>query len=153
MDDFVPKPATPEALAVALTSPRDSGGSSLSRSGDLASFPSPALDPVRLHELFEVDPTGEVGRDVVRLFRASIDQRLHRLSTELLADAAGARAEAHAIKGAAEAVGAIALALLARQIELAAVRGDLSGLPALLIDARSAFLGAVAALEVALSPA
>jgi CheY-like chemotaxis protein len=149
MDDFIAKPATSEALDAALTAPR--GSPQVSRSGIWAARQSPIIDRNRLRELLEVDQTGAVGREVVGLFRISIADRLDRLSGPLAADASGTRAEAHAIKGAAESVGAATLALLARRIESSAARGDLSTVPFLLAEARSAFSRAVETLEKALA--
>jgi signal transduction histidine kinase/ActR/RegA family two-component response regulator/HPt (histidine-containing phosphotransfer) domain-containing protein len=120
MDDFVPKPATLDDLSAALDRwdrPFDETA--------LAAFADVAAGPGGLKPLLEQ-------------FLEDADGRL-RAAREALArgDAQACGGEAHALKGAAAAVGAGGLRELARRMEEAGRAGDADALPRLLAQAEA----------------
>lgn len=151
MDAFVAKPATLESLDAAISPPKPI--STLPPPSRLASWPVrqwAVIDRARLQELLDVDPTGSIGREVVELFRVTIGQRLdHAVANAFSSEEL--RAEAHAIRGAADTVGATTLALLSRRIETTAGQGDIGEARKLLHEAAVAFTHATEALEHALA--
>jgi signal transduction histidine kinase/CheY-like chemotaxis protein len=150
MDAFVAKPATLEALDAAISPPKQA--STVPPPPHLASLPVrrwAVIDRTRLQELLDVDPTGTIGREVVALFRTTVGERLdHSIATAFSAESLAA--EAHAIRGAADTVGATTLAQLSRRIETNAHQGNVAEARKLLHEASVAFTQAAQALEHAL---
>jgi signal transduction histidine kinase/CheY-like chemotaxis protein len=150
MDEFVAKPATAEALGAAVIAAKSPP---TSKSGSWSARQWPTLDRVRVRDLVTLDASGIAAREVAALFRSTVSERLESMSRALdRGDTTALHREAHATKGAAEAVGATALAQLARRLETAGAAGDVAELGAVLGDARTAFLRAVEALDRELAP-
>ena len=95
--------------------------------------------PEELRLLAEVGDSEAVA-EVISVFQSDTQARIRTLHPALAAgDAARLRAQAHAIKGSAAQVGARQVAEISREIEVAAVAGDLGRVAGLLPALESEF--------------
>ncbi|HJU83799.1 MAG TPA: Hpt domain-containing protein [Holophagaceae bacterium] len=115
----------------------------------MADIPPEILDPEVLQTLLSLDDGGfGLVREMTGLFREDIGSRLEVLDKAWPSGDIKAVAEmAHAIKGAAGAVGARTLQKLAGDVEKAGRGGDLTPVAPLRSQLRPAFEAALAALE------
>ncbi len=148
MDDYVPKPVTPEAVAAALSrwvigavaagSPAEGG-----KAGPGAAVTDGVVDPVRLQLLRRMGPAG--GSIFVRMVDAFLSDAVSGLAAlgeaVLVEDGEAVRQEAHRIRGAAANLGAMSMAELCEELESIGTSGDLS-------DARGLLRRAEAELDV-----
>ena len=109
----------------------------------------PVLDPAVLKQLLALDGGGKgLLKEMAQLFREDIGGRLVALDAALVSgNAEGLAQEAHAIKGAAGAVGARRLQHLATELERASRTGSLGSAPERVAAMRPAFEEAASALD------
>jgi signal transduction histidine kinase/DNA-binding response OmpR family regulator/HPt (histidine-containing phosphotransfer) domain-containing protein len=144
MDDYLTKPLDFEAVEAVLAREVDLRRHHGHRVPTVETpTPPPAhstaaadvlYDRSRLDELREYDtPDGSVVRAALDAFAEQAPAHLEDLRTRIASgDAPGVRESAHALKGSASNVGAVALAALASSLELDARRGELAAAPGLL---------------------
>jgi CheY-like chemotaxis protein/HPt (histidine-containing phosphotransfer) domain-containing protein len=143
MDDYVSKPISPQALAQAVerwlapdrnrpASPSAPGAEVLPLEKELV-FDRPAL-------LARLMGDEDLVREIVAGFLEDMPNQIGALQKHVGAgDAAGAGLKAHTIKGAAANVGAMALSVVALQMEKAGRSGRLEGLVALVPELERQF--------------
>lgn len=109
----------------------------------------PILDPAVLKQLLALDGGGKgLLKEMAQLFREDIGGRLDAIEAALAAgNLEGVGQEAHAIKGAAGAVGARRLQAQAQEIERGARAGALGAAAEQIADLRPAFEEAAVALD------
>lgn len=109
----------------------------------------PVLDPAVLKQLLALDGGGKgLLKEMAQLFREDIGGRLTGIESALAAgNMEGIAQEAHAIKGAAGAVGARRLQAQAQEIERGARAGAFGGAADRIADLRPAFEEAAVALD------
>lgn len=109
----------------------------------------PVLDSAVLKQLMVLDGGGKgLLKEMAQLFREDIGGRLEALDAALAAgNTEGLAQEAHAIKGAAGAVGARRLQNLANELERASRSGSLGSAPERVTEIRPAFEEAAVALD------
>lgn len=110
----------------------------------------PVLDPAVLKQLLALDGGGKgLLKEMAQLFREDIGGRLVALDAALISgNTDGLSQEAHAIKGAAGAVGARRLQNLANELERAGRSGSLSIAPERVSALKPAFEEAATALDL-----
>jgi signal transduction histidine kinase/DNA-binding response OmpR family regulator len=135
MDDFLTKPLQVSALAQALEKwttglagtpsipPAASAPSSALNLND-----SPLFDDSRLREFIEFDDKDRsMTREVIKLFVADAPQRLQEIEKAMAqGNDQALKSAAHALKGAASNIGAVALQQACSHIEAFALAGDLA---------------------------
>ncbi|HTL97286.1 MAG TPA: Hpt domain-containing protein [Holophagaceae bacterium] len=109
----------------------------------------PVLDPAVLKQLVVLDGGGKgLLKEMAQLFREDIGGRLEAIEAALAAgNSEGIAQEAHAIKGAAGAVGARRLQALAHEIERGARAGAFGGATDRVAGMKPAFEEAALALD------
>ena len=109
----------------------------------------PVLDPAVLKQLLALDGGGKgLLKEMAQLFREDIGGRLTAIEAALAAgNVEGIAQEAHAIKGAAGAVGARRLQAQAQEIERGARAGAIGGATDRVSDLRPSFEEAALALD------
>ncbi len=150
MNDYVTKPVSPRALALALERwlPRGAGGSERPAPAERdaappESRPSPPDSPPvfdRAGMMARLMDDEDLAGAVVRGFLEEMPNEIETLKRCLIAgDAAGARRQAHSIKGASANVGAEALRAVAVEAEKAGQAGDLTAIKARMPDLESQY--------------
>jgi signal transduction histidine kinase/CheY-like chemotaxis protein/HPt (histidine-containing phosphotransfer) domain-containing protein len=163
MNDYVTKPVSPRALARALERwlPREAGGAEWSARVESQAVPDPgprtAAEPPppesqpspppdsppvfdRAGMMARLMDDEDLAGAVVRGFLEEIPNEIEMLKRCLIAgDAAGARRQAHSIKGASANVGAEALRAVAVEAEKAGQAGDLTAIMARMPDLESQY--------------
>ena len=109
----------------------------------------PVLDPAVLNQLLALDGGGKgLLKEMAQLFREDIGTRLEAIEAALAAgNLEGIAQEAHAIKGAAGAVGARRLQNFTQEIERGAREGAFGGAAERVASLRPAFEEAALALD------
>ncbi len=115
----------------------------------MSSDPLPILDAAVLKQLVMLDGGGKgLLKEMAQLFREDIGGRMEALDAALTAgNTNGLAQEAHAIKGAAGAVGARRLQKLADDLERASRSGSLGSAPERVASMKPAFDEAALALD------
>jgi CheY-like chemotaxis protein/HPt (histidine-containing phosphotransfer) domain-containing protein len=137
MDDYLAKPIDPLALRAALERREHRNAAAAAPSGA-----PPALDRSRLDSLKPYDDDGTMVKKVIAVFLADAPAQVEAIrKAHRSGDAERLFVAAHALKGAASNVGALALHDAAARIESQARQGGLAGV-ARLVEALSAELDA-----------
>src|SRR5439155_9081798 len=124
MDDYLAKPIDPAVLDATLT--RWTSG--FARAAPTTATADRVTEGVeaRLDELRELDPTGELTSRLVESFLDRAPAYLRAMADAVERHDAGAVAtQAHGLTGAAGNMGAVAMAMLCRELETNARAGDL----------------------------
>ncbi|MBI5586110.1 MAG: response regulator [Deltaproteobacteria bacterium] len=143
MNDYVPKPISPPALAEALEKwlPRETDVSLEPAPGAASGQPpvaarepaAPVFDPAGLMDRVLDDE--DLARTVVEVFWDDLPKQIETLQRYLEAgEVAGIERQAHTIKGASANVGGEALRAVAFEMEKAGKAGDLKAVTARLVD-------------------
>ncbi|MFO7534390.1 MAG: response regulator [Kiritimatiellia bacterium] len=154
MDDYVPKPVDPRALALVLVKwlvEKNEAGSENGANGRDAS----SLIEHRSSKVFDKEgmmsrlmDDKDLARMIVKEFLTDIPAQIETLKSYLKADdAASAERQAHTIKGASANLGGEALRAVAFAMEKAAGAGDLAAVSARLAGLESQFERLKAAME------
>ncbi|MRD48664.1 response regulator [Caenimonas koreensis] len=139
MNEYLTKPLHVAALAQALERWTAGDAPAVARAAAGASAAAPEadagvqlLDPSRLEEFKEFDDEDlSMTKEVVALFVKDAPLRIDAIEQAIAAGDAGAVAKAaHALKGAASNIGAVAIQSEAAQLEAAASAGDIADAPA-----------------------
>ncbi len=146
MDDYIPKPVTPRALAGVLNRWLPEPGEEPKEQAPPASKPgAPDAPPDAV--VFDRDAVlrrlmhdENLARDIVRAFLDHIPGQMEQMETHLRErDLRSAEATAHTIKGSAANVGALALSEAARVVEKRARSGEPGAASAGLADLKQQF--------------
>jgi len=147
MNDYVPKPISPRALAEALAKwlPADGEKSGpkgdeqvLGETGDAQADAPPIWDKAGMLERLMDDE--ELTGEIMEAFLEDVPQQIQSLKDYVAGgDAEGTERQSHSIKGASANVGAERLRAVALSMEKAAKAGDLHGVDARVGDLQSEF--------------
>jgi signal transduction histidine kinase/CheY-like chemotaxis protein/HPt (histidine-containing phosphotransfer) domain-containing protein len=144
MDDYVPKPVNPQALADVLTRwlkpPRSVAPSPTAHAKPT---PPPAPAPAVfdrsafMHRMMEDE---ELARTVIGEFLSDLPRQIELLREHVRSGhATGVEHQAHKIKGACGTVGALAMHAIAAQLEAAGHAGESASTPALFAELESEY--------------
>lgn len=153
MDDFLSKPYSLDQLQQKILQwlPQEKGNpmnTEKSKSVAIKSDTStaPALNPVRLEQIRELDPTGESNllQKILQAFLESADNSLLQLELAILHnDAESLRQSAHTLKSSSGNIGAESLSAIFKQLEIDGRVGELTRAKALQENMRSQYQSVV----------
>jgi CheY-like chemotaxis protein/HPt (histidine-containing phosphotransfer) domain-containing protein len=166
MDDYISKPVQMQLLADALAraqqflARREASADTREqleaaaavRDGAAAPAPErhglPTLDMAQIDELIGLDDSGEVLADFIGMYTTQAPKRIDEIAQALAGgDFTRLTQVAHSLKGASGNLGAVAVADVARRIELAGQTGKAEGLDAMIGEIRERYGEADAALR------
>lgn len=141
MDDFLSKPYSLDQLQQKLLQwlPTKKGNPMNTENSEPVAIESEnntasALNPIRLEEIRELDPTGgsSLLQKILQAFLESADNGLRQLEQAILNnDAEGLRQSAHALKSSSGNIGAESLSAIFKQLEIDGHAGELTRAKAL----------------------
>lgn len=162
MDDFLSKPYTLDQLQQKILQwlPQEKGNPmNTEKSKSMAIKPDsstvPVLNPVRLEQIRELDPTGESNllQKILQAFLDSADNSLQQLELAILHnDTESLRQSAHTLKSSSGNIGAESLSAIFKQLEIDGRSGELTRAKALQENMRSHYQSVVAEIRKILTP-
>lgn len=162
MDDFLSKPYTLDQLQQKILQwlPQEKGNPMNTENSEPVAIESEnntasALNPIRLEEIRELDPTGggSLLQKILQAFLESADSGLRQLEQAILNnDAEGLRQSAHALKSSSGNIGAESLSAIFKQLEIDGRSGELTRAKALQENMRSHYQSVVAEIRKILTP-
>ena len=148
MDDYVPKPASPQALAAALDKwlPQETATPAIPATelpgeptSSSATREAPVFNQAELMARLMDDQ--DLARKVIACFLQDAPRQIEALRGYLATgDARGVQRQAHTLNGAAASIGGEALCAVAVEMEMAAKKGDLAAVKARLAGLETQFV-------------
>jgi signal transduction histidine kinase/CheY-like chemotaxis protein len=146
MDDYLPKPFTPEDLARVMRRWTGTAGLDAGAAGEARPKGSGPLDPAVIEDLRALGP--DFAREAFRMFLQTTPAKLEALSAAAGADDRTAlRARAHGLRGSCAIIGARRMMELCAEVERRAEAPQADGLGQVVAAVHSEFSSVSAALE------
>lgn len=162
MDDFLSKPYSLDQLQQKILQwlPTKKGNPMNTENSESiaiksGAYTAPALNPVRLEEIRELDPTGGCSllQKILQAFLESADIGLQQLEQAILNnDPEGLRQSAHALKSSSGNIGAESLSAIFKQLEIDGHTGELMRAKALQENMHSHYQSVITEIRKILTP-